>query len=363
MSVPDLVSLKHLDRMTDSTGLIQHGIFSIPRRESGYTTDDNARALRLCVRLWDRDPEERLLSRVACYLSFLEHARCPIRGFHNFLGYQRDWLDAAGTGDCQGQAVLALSEVLGSTLPSGFRALAEELLQSALPAMSDLRSLRAQAYVIQAWIHMWRRDVAEVGHMEEIARLSADRLVECYERSQRTDWPWFEGYMTYANAVLPHALFDAAERWPDESYRSIAESSFGFLDLVTTADDHFWPVGNREWFSHGEEKSLYAQQPVEASTMAAAALSAYQLIGHEKYLNVFARAYHWFLGRNSLKYRLADEQAGSCCDGIEVTGVNLNQGAESTLAYLWTELLKSTVDESQFNMPPAAVNAPAVAGN
>ena len=36
--------LDHLDRMTDSTGLIQHAIYSIPRRESGYTTDDNARA-------------------------------------------------------------------------------------------------------------------------------------------------------------------------------------------------------------------------------------------------------------------------------------------------------------------------------
>ena len=42
--------------MTDSTGLIQHAIYSIPRRESGYTTDDNARALRLCARLWGQHP-------------------------------------------------------------------------------------------------------------------------------------------------------------------------------------------------------------------------------------------------------------------------------------------------------------------
>ena len=40
-----LPSLVHLDRMTDSTGIIQHGIYSLPRRESGYTTDDNARCL------------------------------------------------------------------------------------------------------------------------------------------------------------------------------------------------------------------------------------------------------------------------------------------------------------------------------
>ncbi len=145
------LSLKHLDRLTDSTGLIQHSIYRIPRRESGYTTDDNARALRLSVRLWAQDPDDRMLSRITCYLSFLEHARCPVKGFHNFMGYQRDWLDAGGTGDCQGQAVLALAEVLGSMLPDGFRSLARELLKNSLPTMTELRSLRAQSYLIQAW--------------------------------------------------------------------------------------------------------------------------------------------------------------------------------------------------------------------
>ena len=112
-----------------------------------------------------------MLSRVSCYLSFLEHARRPVRGFHNFLSYQRDWLDAGGTGDCQGQAVLALAEVLGSNLPSGFRSLARELLDGALPALAELRSLRAQAYVIQAWAILWRADVEDIGPLEDVARL------------------------------------------------------------------------------------------------------------------------------------------------------------------------------------------------
>ncbi len=38
----------------------------MPRRESGYTTDDNARALRLYGRLWDQQPNERMLARVTC---------------------------------------------------------------------------------------------------------------------------------------------------------------------------------------------------------------------------------------------------------------------------------------------------------
>ena len=210
----DGVALDHLDRMTDSTGLIQHAIYSLPRRESGYTTDDNARALRLCTRLWDRNPDERMLGRVSNYLSFLEHAKCPVRGFHNFLSYQRDWLDAEGTGDCQGQAVLALAEVAGSTLPDGFRLLARELIEGVLPALADQRSLRAQAYIILACGHLWAQGVHENERFDSLARSAAQRLVECFHRSMRADWPWFESRLTYANAVMPHALFVAARRWP-----------------------------------------------------------------------------------------------------------------------------------------------------
>jgi len=347
----DWIELSHLDRMTDSTGLIQHAIYSIPRRESGYTTDDNARALRLCVRLWGRQPNASMLRRVATYLGFLEHARCPVRGFHNFMSYQRDWLDAAGTGDCQGQAVLALTEVLASRLPESFRALARELIESVLPTLADLRSLRAEAYVILAWGQLVSAGVADVKSFENMARAAARRLVECYHRSKRPDWPWFESRMTYANAVLPHALFSAANCWPSEPFLEVALESFNFLDRVTTVDDVFWPVGNSDWYSHGEAKSLYDQQPVEASTMAEAALAAFAATGGDDSLQIFHRAHRWFHGENSLKLPLADVEYGACHDGIIPGDVNRNQGAESTLAFLWTEMrnacIHTTVGDSR----------------
>jgi len=338
MNVRNTISLNHLDRMTDSTGLIQHAIYSIPRRESGYTTDDNARALRLCVRLWNRCPQDRMLSRVTTYLSFLEHARCLVRGFHNFLSYQRDWLDTEGTGDSQGQAVRALAEVLGSRLPEGYRALARELIDAVLPSLADLRSLRAQAYVILAWGHLRTAGVQDIESFEGVAWSAAERLVECYRRSERPDWPWFESRMTYANAVLPHALFVAAERWPKEEFLDVAEASFAFLDRETTVEDVFWPVGNSDWYPHGEDKSPYDQQPVEAVMMADAALAAFGLLGDEKYLDIFRRAHAWFYGQNSLHQSLVDVHCGACYDGLQRSGVNLNQGAESTLAYLAAEL-------------------------
>jgi hypothetical protein len=329
--------------MTDSTGLIQHAIYSLPRRESGYTTDDNARALRLCARLWNRHPEDQMLGRVSRYLSFLEHARCR-HGFHNFLSYQRDWLDTEGTGDCQGQAVVALAEVLGSSLPDGYRLMARELIAAVLPALADLRSLRAQAYVILAWGHLSAQGVKNIEPVTDVARSAARRLVECYHRSMRPDWPWFESRMTYANAVLPHALFVAARHWPEDGFLEAAETSFAFLDRVTTTANVFWPVGNSDWYPRGEEMALYDQQPVEAATMADAALAAFDLLNDESCLASFRRAYQWFHGANSLIQPLADATRGACCDGLEPSGVNWNQGAESTLSYLWTELRNSELE-------------------
>jgi hypothetical protein len=334
----DCVPLDHLDRMTDSTGLIQHAIYGMPRLASGYTTDDNARALRLCARLWCRHPEPRMLDRVTTYLSFLEYARRPGGGFHNFLSYQRQWLDAEGSCDCQGQAVRSLAEVLGGSLPDDYRVLARELIEEVLPRLADLRSLRAQAYVILAWGRLWAAGVKGVEPIETVAWYAARRLVECYHRTLRTDWQWFESRMTYGNAVLPHALFVAARRWPKEAFLEVAEASFAFLDRATTAEDVFWPVGNGGWYPHGEDKAPYDQQPVEAATMADAALAAFGLRGEEKYLATFRRAHGWFHGRNSLKQPLADVRCGACCDGLQPSGVNRNQGAESTLAYLFAEL-------------------------
>ncbi|MCA9037531.1 MAG: hypothetical protein KDA91_20495 [Planctomycetaceae bacterium] len=339
MHASSFPSLAHLDRMTDSAGLIQHAIYNIPRRSSGYTTDDNARALRLCVRLCADHSDERMLERVACYLSFMEHAQQSAGGFHNFMSYQRNWLDDNGCGDSQGQAVLALAEVRAGNVPRGFRDLAKELMDNAAPVLRDLTSLRAHAYVVQAWGILRRARVAGIGELESIARNAVGHLVNAWQANQHVGWEWFEPQMTYANAVLPHAMFDAADGWSDEEYLSIAESSFRFLDKATTTGNIFWPVGNDGWYSQTGEKSLYDQQPVEASTMAAAALSAMELQHDQDYLVAFQKAHGWFHGENSLHSSMADTETGGCHDGLESTGVNRNFGAESTLAYLWTEVL------------------------
>jgi hypothetical protein len=72
--------------------------------------------------------------------------------------------------------------------------------------------------------------------------------------------------------------------------------------------------------------------------MAEAALAAYDLLSDDKYLATFRRSHGWFYGRNTLAMSLVDPRRGACFDGLSRSGVNRNQGAESTLSYLWAEL-------------------------
>jgi hypothetical protein len=283
-----------------------------------------------------------MLNRVAIYLSFLDMpvSRPRVPQFFELsvrlLTQGNGRLPASGPGN---------AEVLGSSLPKD-SATGPRVDRSRVPALADLRSLRAQAYVVLAWGQLRTAGVRDVEEFANVAQQAARRLVECYQRSKRSDWPWFEAQMTYANAVLPQALFVAADCWPDEPLQEMAEESFAFLDRVTTAEGVFWPIGNSDWFPHGEAKSLYDQQPVEASTMADAALTAFASRPDGKYLETFQRARGWFHGRNSLGEKLADAESGGCCDGLVLSGVNRNQGAESTFAYLWTELLAADVPKS-----------------
>ena len=46
------------------------------------------------------------------------------------------------------------------------------------------------------------------------------------------------------------------------------------------------------------------------------------------------RAFEWFLGRNRLDTAVYDFATGGCHDGLGERAVNVNEGAESTLAYL-----------------------------
>ena len=102
----------------------------------------------------------------------------------------------------------------------------------------------------------------------------------------------------------------------------------------TAEAGHFRPIGSSGFYRQGETRAKFDQQPIEAAATVSACLQAFFCTQDEYWLNETRKAFEWFLGRNDLGQPLYDPGAGGCYDALHVDRVNLNQGAESTLAFL-----------------------------
>ena len=361
------VRLRHLQRLTDDTGVLRRAQFNVPDYDQGYTTDDNARALILAVRLEELGEMEdtQIEDLVIRYLSFLSHAFNADTGrFRNLLAYeQRCWLDEAGSEDSHGRALWALGEVAGRSEYAGAQELAGQLFSKALPAALRLRSPRAWTYALlglQEYLRWFTGDRAA----REARKKLADQLIDLYRKNRSDDWPWFEDRLTYSNARLPHALLITGETLSGSEMTSIALESLAWLAQLQRADaSHFLPIGSRGFYVRGGERARFDQQPVEAHATVSACLSAFRITGQTTWYQEAERAFEWFLGRNDLGLPLVDPRTGACHDGLLPGRVNVNQGAESTLSYLMSlaemRLARLTIDATRTparkpHAPPAA---------
>ena len=66
--------LEHLQRLTDCFGIVQHANHSIPDYRTGYTTDDNARALVVAIKHYRAHGDDLSRKLAARYLAFLMFA-------------------------------------------------------------------------------------------------------------------------------------------------------------------------------------------------------------------------------------------------------------------------------------------------
>lgn len=331
------LKLDHLRRLTDHTGVLQHAVYNVPNYNEGYTTDDNARALILAILLFNLSEDKNfspydLASRT---LAFLWHAFNPKnRRFRNVLSYDRRWLDEAGTEDAHGRALWSLGIVLGRCQVEGFRNLAGRIWEQALPVVEQFTSPRAWAFTLiglKEYLSRFAGDVAA----RRILEILTDRLINLYRQASLPDWPWFERSLAYSNAKIPHALLLAGQILGREEAIKIALESLDWLvKIQISPEGHFVPIGTNGFYSYGGPRARFDQQPIEAYATLSACLEAYKYTQDKKWLNEAQRAFEWFLGENDLHLPLYDPATGGCRDGLHPDRVNLNQGAESTLAFL-----------------------------
>ena len=327
----------HLERISDATGIFQHAAGSAPDPAHGYCTDDVARALQVDLLQATRLGWEAVADSAWRNLRFLQAAFDPEAGwFRNFLSTESAWAPEPASDDCQGRAIHALGDAVVAPFDTDHAAAARTLFRSALPAARRLEAPRAIASVVLGTGAVVRAggSASVTATYRRLARRLAAVLGAGVAEHGGPDWPWPEPVVTYENALLPRALIVAGAALHEDRMRRHGLAMLDWLIAEqTAADGHLSPVGNT-WWARGGPRGRFDQQPIEATSLLAAAQAAFEVTGDTRYRDAGERAYAWFLGANDVGIAVADPARGACCDGLTPKGVNHNQGAESTLMWL-----------------------------
>jgi glycosyltransferase involved in cell wall biosynthesis len=335
------ISLAHIYRLTTNTGMIQFSKISTPDLESGYTLDDNSRALIAVTKHYQISGEIADLHLIDTYLNFIIFCQQADGKFLNYVDNQGHYNKKnynENLEDSNGRAIWALGEFVSykNLFNNDFVARAEAAIDRYLKHTFCIQSPRAIAFIIKGLHHYnLLKDDAEV---KQIIISLADNLVSKYRGVSDSNWKWFEEYLTYANSLLPEALLCASLSTGIELYKNIAKSSFDFLLSVIFQDEKIKVVSNQGWHIKGKISNKFGEQPIDVAYTILALSRFYHTYKNPEYLSKMETAFNWFLGKNHLHRIVYNPSTGGCYDGLEEKHINLNQGAESTVSYLLARL-------------------------
>ncbi len=329
------INLAHIKNMTDDTGLIQHAKYSTPNLHHGYCVDDNARGLIALSKYFSLKKDGEVLPLIHKYLAFLFYAFNPENNrFRNFMSYDHRWLELAGSEDSHARALWGLGVAVKEAPDSAVRNMAMRLFLEALPITKSFTAVRSWAYTVlglQDYLSIYGGDADACKIRDDLA----NRIYNLFKHNATDEWYWCEKTATYANAVLPNALILAGKSMSDDKmYETGIKALKWLLETQTAKSGHISVIGNRQWHNKSGVRSVFDQQPLEVKGLVSACLDVYMLTGEKHWFDESERCISWFLGQNDLGIPVCDFKTGGCFDGLESQGVNANQGAESTLAWL-----------------------------
>lgn len=330
--------LHHLETLTDGFGLIQFAKKTNPDQRSGYTLDDNCRALQALDKLAQTKPEllDQCNQLAIIYLKVVERCLTAPKPANylaatNYAPTRQNMTEDLE--DSFARAAYALETIAAGPLAVAKSA---QLLRKHVPQQAQTSYLRPAAFrLLGACIAF------ENGHAAARTTITtlADRLVAAYQKNTRDDWHWFEPTLTYANGILCASLLEAARLTGKKIYQEIGLRTLEFLCQTCFMGEVYVPIGQAGWYPRGSDRALFDQQPEDVAAMLQALVSAYRLTNNKLFSARGAKAFSWFMGNNLLGARMYDDVSGGCHDGLTPYGPNANEGAESTLSYLMARLL------------------------
>ncbi|MGB4415033.1 MAG: glycosyltransferase [Paludibacter sp.] len=343
------INLSHIKAMTTEFGMIQFSKVNQPDIKSGYTLDDNARALVATCMYLRSTGDKTCIEDIKKYLNFIRFCQQFEGDFLNYVDQEKKFSrqnQEVNLDDSNGRAIWALGYLISlkSKLPEEIVSEAETVFQKSLNHIRTINSTRAMAFAIKGIFYY--HETVKLPENIDLVKTLANRLVQMYKHESSTKWEWFEGYLTYANSILPEAMLYAWLMTGEGIYKDIARTSLNFLLSHTFNENGIEVISNKGWLQKGQEEENFGEQPIDVAYTIMTLSKFYDEFMDEDYQQKMEIAFNWFLGNNRLHQIIYNPCTGGCYDGLEETHVNLNQGAESTLSYL---LARLTVENTKMN--------------
>lgn len=350
------IQLGHIKRMTTDLGIIQFSKISIPDLESGYTLDDNARALIAICMHYKLTQDKEDLAYILIYLDFIIRCQQPKGDFINYVDQEnREHIEQnaeVNLEDSNARAIWALGTVISiaDILPEAISKKASQCLLNSLKWAETIQSPRSIGFATKG-LYLYHTAVPNLYVSAIINKLNA-KLLSNYEIHATNDWKWFENYMTYGNGILPESMLFAFLTTNKPIYKKVALDSLDFLMSKMFNDKNFKVISNNGWLHKDSEPQQYGEQPIDVAYTIHTLNSFYNAFGTPEYKQKMKIAFNWFLGKNHLGQIMYNPISGGGYDGLEKENVNLNQGAESTVCYLNARLLMENLKLSEIKVIP-----------
>jgi glycosyltransferase involved in cell wall biosynthesis len=362
------INLDHIKKLTTDLGIIQFSVINQPDRTSGYTIDDNARAMVAMCENFELTQDKNNLEYIKIYLDFIIYCLQDNGSFLNYVdddGIFTKQNYETNLDDSNGRAIWALGYLISleSILPTSVVERAKRTLDKALTSVLKIHSTRAMAFVIKGLYYANIKQKSE--RNTKIIKELADRMLQMYKHESKANWKWFESYLTYGNSILPEAMLCAYLSTGNTIYKIVAKISFDFLLHKIFNQTSIKVISNKTWKLKEDDvdnEIVGGEQPIDIA-YTILALSKFSTVFKDlEYTNKMNIAFSWFLGNNHLHQIIYNPCTGGCYDGLEDTYVNLNQGAESTVSYLLARLAIEKSNRKSFNrIVPSKVNGEFIA--
>ena len=124
-----------------------------------------------------------------------------------------------------------------------------------------------------------------------------------------------------------------------EEYLHTAVRTMQFLINILYTEERIKLISNNGWMVKGGSCGGYGEQSIDVCYTIHALLEFEKELPNRGYGELAETAFSWYLGNNHLQQWVYNPTTGGCHDGVEEENVNLNQGAESTVCYLWARML------------------------